>query len=244
MMRDLQNFGKAVKSSNKVLKQMYRDSGVNNVVRRRYHFPTVSSGEEPTSAPFDSWYAPHKCDGSQFDSWMLGSGPQPIGYKAWNSTETKVWFSGAYSYVMPDPPRNFLGELDKWDAEANKLFGTRLTPDTLWNLAPWSWAADWFSNTGDVLANMSAFSHDGLVLKYGYIMRQETQLYNVTWQGYINHPSGSARYVKCRESNGTRTKLRLRATPFGFGIDLGALTPRQIAISGAVGATQAPRISL
>lgn len=244
MIRDLLSFSKAVKDSNKVLRQMYRDSGASKSVRRRYTFPVVSSGSEPESAPFDSWYAPHKCDGSQFDSWMLGSGPQPIGYKAWNSTTTKTWFSGAYSYVMPDPPKNFLGQLDKWDAEANKLFGTRLTPSTVWNLAPWSWAADWFSNTGDVMTNMSAFSHDGLVLKYGYIMRQETQMYNVIWQGYINHPSGQARFVKATESNGTITKLRLRATPFGFGIDTGGLTPRQIAISAAVGVTQMPRNSL
>lgn len=244
MIRDLQSFARAVKDSNKVLKQLYRDSGTNTSVRTRYRFPTQSSGSEPTTPPDQGWFAPYKCDRSQLDAWMLGSGPQPTGYRSWYSTETKTWFSGAYSYVMPPPPRNFVDQLHTWDAEANKLFGTRLTPEVVWNLAPWSWAADWFSNTGDVLHNMSQFGHDGLVLKYGYIMRQTTELYNVSWQGYINQPSGSPRFVQASESNGTVTKLRLRATPFGFGIDMGGLTPRQMAISAAVGLTQAPRISL
>jgi hypothetical protein len=134
--------------------------------------------------------------------------------------------------------------LDKWDAEANKLFGTRLTPATVWNLAPWSWAADWFSNTGDVLNNISAFGSDSLVLKYGYIMRKTREMQQSIWQGYVNTPTGANQFVTAREAFGHETRVRLRATPYGFGIDMGSFTPRQIAISAAVGITQAPRISL
>lgn len=243
LIRDLLSFSRSVKDSNKVLRQMYRDSGAGNSVRRSYKFPAETSKTEP-DGPKWGYVAPFKCDGSQLDSWMLGSGPQPIGYRQWQETETRTWFSGAYSYVMPDPPRNFVGNLDKWDAEANKLFGTRLTPEVLWNLAPWSWAADWFSNTGDVLSNISAFGSDSLVLRYGYIMRKTRVMNCSMWQGYVNHPDGSARFVQAQEHTGSETRVRLRATPYGFGIDMGALTPRQIAIAGAVGLTQAPRSSL
>jgi hypothetical protein len=243
MIRDLLEFSRSVKDSNKVLRQMYRDSGANNSVRRRYVFPIQKSSSEP-DGPKWGYVAPFKCDGSQLDSWMLGSGPIPIGYRQWSTTETRTWFSGAYSYVMPRPPTNFVDNLDKWDAEANKLFGTRLTPATVWNLAPWSWAADWFSNTGDVLHNISAFGSDSLVLKYGYIMRKTREMQQSIWQGYVNTPTGANQFVTAREAFGHETRVRLRATPYGFGIDMGSFTPRQIAISAAVGITQAPRISL
>jgi len=243
MIRDLLSFGKSVKESNKVLRQMYRDSGAGNSIHRSYSFPVQKSKSEP-DGPKWSWYSPFKCDGSQLDAWMIGSGPIEGGYSQYSTSETKTWFSGAYSYVMPREPTNFIGNLDRWDAEVNKLYGTRLTPSTLWNLAPWSWAADWFSNTGDVLANMSAFSNDSLVLKYGYIMRSTRELHHTTWQGYINQPGGSTRLVSLREAHGGQSKLRLRATPYGFGIDIGSFSPRQIAISAAVGVSQMPRLSL
>jgi len=149
---------------------------------------------------------------------------------------------------MPPPPNGnstFGEKLDHWDAEANKLFGTRLTPEVVWNLAPWSWAADWFGNTGDVLANISALGADSLVLKYGYIMRQERVMDHTSWEGYINtQPDGhGARFIRIREAYGYETKLRLRATPYGFGIDMGGFSPRQIAISAAVGVNRMPRVS-
>jgi hypothetical protein len=174
---------------------------------------------------------------------MMAGGPEPSGYEVYSVEETKTWFSGAYSYVMPPPPQNFLERLDRWDAEANKLYGTRLTPDTVWNLAPWSWAADWFSNAGDFLANASAFSNDSLVLKYGYVMRQTESRQEANWQGYINTPSG-VQLVSANEVKGCRTKLRIRATPFGFGIDLDSLSPKQIAITAALGISRGPRPSL
>lgn len=176
---------------------------------------------------------------------MIGGGPLGTGYRTFTESYTKTWFSGAYSYVMPDPPSsNFLDKLDTWDAEANKLFGTRLTPDTVWNLAPWSWAADWFANTGDMMTNMSAFSHDGLVLRYGYIMQEHNEKTTTSWQGYINQPSGSPRFTQTSESFGSVSKTRLGALPYGFGTTMGDYSPRQVAIAAALGISRAPRPSL
>lgn len=226
---------------------MYRDSGLNNVVRRRYHFPTEETG--PSSALESPLYggnvAPFRCDGGQLDVWMLGAGPSPTGYRTFANTTTKKWFSGAYSYVMPNPPlNNFMDKLDKWDAEANKLFGTRLTPEVVWNLAPWTWATDWFANTGDMMTNLSAFSNDGLVLRYGYIMQSHDTRSTSTWQGYVNHPSGGARYVQTQESFGSVSKTRLAALPYGFGTTFADLSARQVAIAGAIGISRSPRLSL
>ncbi len=242
LMRDLFSFASASKQSNKIMRQLYRDSGANNSVRRRYTFPPETS-KSVTLPRTWGWIPPFRCDGGQLDSWMMASGPNPQGYEVTHVVETKTWFSGAYSYVMPDPPSGLMGNLQTWDAEANKLYGTRLTPDTVWNLAPWSWAADWFSNAGDFLSNVSAFSNDSLVLKYGYIMRSQETRDEGNWSGYINTPTG-VQYVSATEVHGCRTKVRLRATPFGFGIDLGSMSPKQIAITAALGISRGPRPSL
>lgn len=244
MVSDLKKFASQVRSKNKTLRQLYRDSGANNTVRRRYEFPIQTSSTVPTDPPIWGWVPPFRCDGGQLDSWMLGSGPQPTGYRLYSTTETRTWFTGAYSYIMPDPPKNLFDQLDKWDAEASKLFGTRLTPQTLWNLQPWSWAADWFTNIGDVYTNFSALGSDSLAIKWGFIMRDTRTMDHGVWQGYINHPDGTPHFVTAREATGSQQKVRLRATPFGFGIDVGSFSPRQIAIATSLGVTRAPRVAV
>lgn len=243
LMSDLRKFSRSVKTSNKVLRQLHRDSGLDKVVRRRYQFPTDTSTSITSPRGNDTRTA-FMCSGEPLDAWMNGDGPQQRGHE-WSTFEsTKTWFSGGYSYYVPDAPDTFLGRLDKWDAEANKLLGTRLTPSVVWELAPWSWAVDWFSNTGDVIHNISAFSNDNLLLNYGYIMQTHTMETVSSWQGYINTPTGKNQFVQTREAFGTETKVRLRATPFGFGIDFGALSPRQIAITSALAISRTPRLSL
>lgn len=134
--------------------------------------------------------------------------------------------------------------METWEREANKLYGTRLTPDVLWNIAPWSWAADWFANTGDIVSNITAFGSDSLALKYGYIMRRTRTMDHTIWQGYINTPDGPNKFVRTREAFGSETSVRLRASPYGFGTAIEALTPRQIAISASLGISRAPRAKL
>jgi hypothetical protein len=116
-------------------------------------------------------------------------------------------------------------------ALADKLFGISLTPEVLWNLAPWSWAVDWFSNTGDVISNLSDWASDGLVLQYGYMMEHTVSSYT-----YSMSPTGIYRGVPAPPvSFVTETKIRRRASPFGFGINLSALSARQNAILVALG---------
>jgi len=137
-----------------------------------------------------------------------------------------------------------MDRLDQWDAEANKLYGTRITPEVLWNASPWTWAADWFANTGDVIHNISALQNDSLALKYGYIMRQTTQSSHGAWQGYVNNFDNVPVFVSIQESTGSTQKLRLRANPYGFGVLGGDLSSSQLAITAALGASKGPRFSL
>jgi hypothetical protein len=137
-----------------------------------------------------------------------------------------------------------MNELSRIVAEARLLYGLELTPETLWNLAPWSWLVDWFANVGPILSNVSAFQSDNLVLKYGYVMENVTRTYARTnWMGvvnpsttvYVNHPA------RVYDKFFVETKTRVKATPYGFGLNTTAFTDRQWTILGALGLTRGPK---
>jgi hypothetical protein len=113
------------------------------------------------------------------------------------------------------------------------LLGTRLTPEVLYNLTPWSWALDWIVDLGAVIGNISAFLADGLILQYGYIMQETviSDIYTLTGATCGNRP------VQLYQTLGTIQKLRRKATPYGFGLNPNAFSDRQWAILAALGLT-------
>jgi hypothetical protein len=133
--------------------------------------------------------------------------------------------------------------MDRWAQEADKLLGIRITPEVLWDLEPWSWLVDWFSNVGDVFTNITRFSHDGLVMKYGYVMARfdmtdEHTSYGTLWKD-ATMSTGMSTIVR-----GNTVKMRQHATPFGFGLSPSTdFTARQWAIIGALGLTRGDRVA-
>jgi hypothetical protein len=119
---------------------------------------------------------------------------------------------------------------------AKKILGLSLTPDIVWNLTPWSWAVDWFSNTGDVISNLTDWATDGLVLRYGYVMEHTITSDTYTYSGNTGLIDGNVRVPPLTLV--TETKIRRRANPFGFGITWDGLSPRQLAITAALGLTR------
>jgi len=155
-----------------------------------------------------------------------------------HTTYRQVWFSGAFTYHLPTGfhSRNQLVSLA---TKARTLLGVDLTPEVLWNAAPWSWAVDWFSNAGDVLSNYSDWATDGLVMKYGYVMEHSSVRdryymdgpgrYKTTFPK-LDRPSPIDAWVE--------TKQRVVASPFGFGTSWTGMTPRQLSIAAALGFTR------
>jgi len=172
-------------------------------------------------------------DGSSFNAW-----PRPaIKTGFWNangalhtvSTQSKrVWCEAAFTYYLPP-----VGSLARKEAELAKLLGHRVTPETMWNIAPWSWGLDWFTNVGDVMHNISAFSHDGLVMPWAYIMCEQKNTNEYTHMGA--RMKRTATYVTCSQKLTSTRKQRLPATPYGFGLDPLTFSNRQWAILGALG---------
>lgn len=214
LLSDVIKFARLVKRSNEEVKQHVTRGQVN--VRRRRALPEISTTEinqlacYPTPGEINQWWS--NCQNTI-------------------TTTEKTWFSGAFKYYVPLSD-TMKGRILFYEQQANKLLGTRLTPEVLWNLAPWSWAADWFTNTGDVISNITALGSDRLAMQYGYIMTS-SEVKRVS-SGDMLGVSGSSTYTNS-------IKSRHAANPYGFGSDWEGMTPRQIAITTALGLSRVKR---
>jgi hypothetical protein len=144
------------------------------------------------------------------------------------TTITRTWFSGAFTYYLPRTGwRRRVSELDY-------LYGIRPGIDTAWQLTGYSWLVDYFTNVGDVMKNLTAFGQDGLVMPYGYIMRERMCIHEETWSGAL-YIGGVAKPAIITSQKTYKTQQRRLATPFGFGVNLDGLTGRQVSILAALG---------
>jgi hypothetical protein len=212
MVSDIQSFARTVHKSHAIWNAYRKGSG--QKTRVGYHYPGASAQK--------TYRGLHYPIPSEFGSAFGFFTGTTVQYRT-----SKTWFKGCFQYYVPEPA----GTSDKWQywhSEASKLLGIRLTPDTVWNLNPWTWAADWFANTGDLMTNVSNLGTDGLVLQYGYVMDEES---------ILTSTAGSIEDLKLSSS---RTYLQKRcqrvpANPYGFYATLSTLTSRQLAILAALG---------
>lgn len=159
--------------------------------------------------------------------------------------ETKRWFEGCFTYASP-------AQTDSWQkalgfgSQADHLFGISLSPQILWELTPWSWAVDWFSNVGFVVRNLTQMGLAGLVLRYGYMMEESIE--RVTAEVgdakfRILNDKSEPKYATTSGSGSSAgiesvTKRRVPASPFGFSVGWEGLSPTQLAITAALGITR------
>lgn len=214
LVSDLQSLARTVNDSATIWNAYKKGSGMKT--RVGYHFPS-----EEDSKSYTGQHIP------------VPSGIFDVGFLQGTTMQyrsRKTWFKGAFKYYVPEP-KGFSGKMDHWQSEASKLLGIRLTPDTVWNLSPWTWAMDWFANTGDLLTNVSNFQQDGLVLQYGYAMAEET-LQTFTAAGTQGTSRSTTRFREQKRAK------RIPANPYGFSATLSTLTGRQLAIIGALGLTK------
>jgi hypothetical protein len=230
LVSDVRNFAYAVGNSNEILAQYERDSGKR--VRRQL---TVKDEREVET---DSWFGHSACPTPVLTPDFYSSSADTVLTRT-RTIKRKQWFSGCFTYYLAPEKSGEQGR-KRWLQEANKLFGVRLTPETLWNLTPWSWGVDWFANVGDVLHNASAFANDGLVMPYGYMMEQCSISDHWSNSGFQYKTSGMPSSFTQKFT--VTSKQRVKATPFGFGIDLSTLSGRQLAIVSALGLSRSGSI--
>ena len=225
LVSDMKHAAQSVKDGNKIMENYRAASG--SLVHREFAFDDIVNESESVLNPAA------RC---------LYSGAGGGSYAALNSPGvpltvhtrelTKRWFSGSFTYTSGS--NTDLKKCLGIGEEADKLFGLSLTPDLVWELTPWSWAIDWFSNTGDVISNASSLGLAGLVMKYGYMMEETsvTTTYSMPSTG-ITGVKGAPPDCMWRKV----TKRRREANPFGFGLTWEGLSPTQLAITAALGIT-------
>ncbi len=217
LISDIKSAAKAIIESEKILKQLVRDSG--QPVRRSASLP---SSYDRTETSFGDFYP----DGP----WSNQTGPGNV--TVTRGIYRKTWFDGCFTYHF-DP--GSLSDVSRIATEARLLYGLELNPEVLWNLAPWSWLVDWVTNVGSILHNVSAFQNDGLVMPYGYAMDHSIMTVDKTI-GPFN--LGSTPNCFSSLTTTVERKERIKATPFGFGLLDSSFTNRQWAILAALGITR------
>jgi hypothetical protein len=210
LVADITAFANAVEHSGQILDQYHRDSG--QKIRRAFQFPAVSSTDLQQA--------------SNFTPVPAASGLGFLTGHQVTTQHTEMWFKGAFRYHVPVSSGDLLN-FERWRSDARKLLGVRMTPEVLWNISPWSWAADWFGSVGDVMHNVSELGTDGLVLQYGYMMKFHDVV--TTVEGRTASGAYTSRTLR------SVYKQRRPATPYGFGVDLHSLSAKQTAILVALG---------
>ena len=233
---EVNSVGEAARNHRDLLKQYHRGEGSDT--HRRFVFPSVSNRN---SLPEEN---PGLWSGLPWE-WFRLDGTRKVSLVK----ETKRWFEGVFTYALPSSADNWHRSIG-FGSDADALFGLQLTPEVLWELTPWSWAVDWFSNAQDVIHNVDSFGAAGLVMRYGYMMEETIE--KVVAEGHcpslkiwepISGKPGT--FKEFEQSPGTYscgvesvTKRRVPASPFGFGIGWEGLSPTQLAITAALGITR------
>jgi hypothetical protein len=160
---------------------------------------------------------------------------------------TTEWSVGTFKYYVPD-----IGS-DRWTAKAKAMLsGTDLSPATLYDVMPWTWLLDWFSNVGDVVHNLTDSRLDNETLTDAFAMYTRKSVHEIVisthWDGLdlgsenspdrLLVPAGSDDFTYSRLE---LMKTRHQASPFGFGVPREAFSASQWAILAALGVTREKR---
>lgn len=220
---DIKSASQAISDSNIIMKHFHDNAGT--LDHREFAFPDIYESDEKEIGNLTHCLYSTSASVGAFNAGQASKITQKT------TTHIKRWFSGAFTY--PSESTSLQKALGI-GSEADKLLGISLSPDIVWELTPWTWTLDWFSNAGTVINNATSFGAAGLVMAYGYIMEEKIQTveYSMPTTGLTN-VSGPPNPVVCKYIH----KIRNEANPFGFGVSWEGLSPTQLAILVALGIT-------
>lgn len=228
-LKDLQDMYHAYQNLNTRMKQIVRDNGL-PVRRSGKLFYDVDNSNTEFAVDYSVYPQPQAWNAD-----IVGT----TGKSALTTKSTTcIWFKGRMRYYLPFDTSN------EWPLNAKlALFGLNPTPSLLYELMPWSWLIDWFSNLGEVISNLSSNGIADLIIDYGYCMRHTKNVTTATFRypsRFLYNSMGNSletgnSYDQLWASSTEETKERVAATPFGFGLQLSDLSVRQAAILAALG---------
>jgi hypothetical protein len=221
---DLRRLWSSIGKIDDQIAQLKRDNG--RWIRRSGTY--LETKEDVTSPITDSLITP-------LNAYTAASTLLTQKYKRVQSSE-RVWFSGKFRYYIPglDDPR-----WGKWTA-IKHLWDLDIGPEQVYELIPFSWLVDWFSNLGSLISNLASITEDNLVAQYAYVMRSTmvTTTYTCTLRtSLFDRDQGKYlfKYYPLSASKVESTKDRCVASPFGFNIELPDFSTWQLSILAALG---------
>jgi len=160
---------------------------------------------------------------------------------SWELREDKTrtaWAVGKFTYYRPEFDIGTVQDSEYY-SEWNKakrfltITGLRISPSALYNMIPWTWLVDYVTDLGNWIDLLTDIWQDQIVAHYCFAMQTFTK--SRTFQNVLPL-NGGTRTLTFRRLF-TSKQRDMADNPFGFGLTLGDLTPRQLAIIGALGLT-------
>jgi hypothetical protein len=220
---DLRKWYKSIVDVDARIAQLKRDNG-QYIKRGGTLFSNVDQSEDSFDATTNYIYGVPFKDGTITDR---------------ITTSERCWFSARFKYYIPGLNSSF------GTARAiQELWDLKITPEQVYQLIPFSWLLDWFTNVGDLISNLMSHCDDNLTAKYAYVMFERER--KIKRSARIRHEviTGTSTYPDfIRQSNYSTpsctqvisSKARCSASPFGFNCSFGDLTGYQTSILAALG---------
>jgi hypothetical protein len=151
-------------------------------------------------------------------------------------TTTTVSASGKFRYYRPefDLTREDYSSALRSIQRQLTLYGVRISPSNIYKATPWTWALDWISNAGKLIDRANDYLLDSVASQYLFVScetKKERQ--------FIQVLPFKTKHMICVFSRHFDVKQRQEdASPYGFNLSVANLTPRQLAIAGALGITR------
>lgn len=230
LLSDIRDLFKNAMAMRKNIEQLRRDNG--RPVRRSGKVgQTASSSTSVTTT--GNWGS--SAPGFLVPNLTLGCYKGPWTKTVTTKSVIDYHFSARFRYYI-DFVKGSQGDLDTAHRVAKIVLGAELSPYTLYQLLPWSWLIDWFTSLGSVVNNLVNDAGDNLVADYAYINGKETvSVETVLSTGFNNSSTANGGDYTFTHYYGYSNFRRIAASPFGFGLTLANLSPKQVAILAALG---------
>jgi hypothetical protein len=225
--KDLSGFIDLVIDSHDEIARIKRDNG--KWVRRRatlvndYRETKISAGDGIMVEPYGNLQ-----DG------LMSTTPK---WEVWERKTTLASAVGSFAYYRPEFDDSLTGDSIPILRDLRRqlaVHGARISPSNIYKATPWTWLIDWVSNAGSWVSQGSDYLTDGMVARYLYL--HHFSLRQHVLKQYMPFKDGVktlefTRIIEVKQRKGAET-------PYGFGLSWDNLSPKQIAILGALGVTR------
>jgi hypothetical protein len=143
---------------------------------------------------------------------------------------------GSFRYYVPE----FDSSLPDYSGILNTvkrqidIHGARISPSNIYKAVPWSWLVDWVTITGKSIQDTQDAMLDNMAARYLFLMHHQVKTQKLQQLLPFNAISGGPKTLEFTRI--IEVKQRKEAdSPFGFGLSWEELSPKQLAILGALG---------